>query len=242
MRRPKKLLGVSADAKTVKGEKKGYLTGILYLAPSNTSGIIDVCANASEGCKASCLNTAGRAGMFPAILRSRKAKTVWLVKDPTSFEAQLVKDIEALIRKAEREDMIPCVRINGTSDLPKIAWKMAERFPNVQFYDYTKHPAPWKHTRANYHLTFSLSETNEASALEALAHGINVAVPFFTKRSEPLPPTFLGVPVIDGDETDLRFLDKQRGVIVGLRAKGKAKKDCTGFVRQSDLVQIGNKL
>jgi hypothetical protein len=241
-KQPKHLLGVSADAKTVKGEKKGYLTGIMYLAPANTSGVINVCANASEGCKASCLNTAGRAGMFPMILEARKAKTLWMVNDYDTFEAQLVRDIEALVRKAERENMTPCVRVNGTSDLPKLAWKMAARFPNVQFYDYTKHPAPWMHTRENYHLTFSLSETNEAQAREALAHGVNVAVPFFVKKGKPLPTTFLGVPVIDGDETDLRFLDKAKGVVVGLRAKGKAKKDCTGFVRQPELVQIGGSL
>jgi hypothetical protein len=238
-KRPANLLGVSADAKTIKGEKKGVLTGIMYLAPADTSDVINVCANASEGCKASCLNTAGRAGIFPAILEARKAKTKWMVNDPTSFKAQLVKDISALDRKAQRENMTPAVRINGTSDLPKLAWEMAEKFPHMQFYDYTKHPRPWEHTRPNYHLTFSLSENNEPQAREALAHGINVAVPFFVKKGAPLPKEYLGVPVIDGDETDLRFLDKEKGVVVGLRAKGRAKKDTTGFVKANpDLVQI----
>ena len=44
-----------------------------------------------------------------------------------------------------------------------------------------------------------------------------------------LPKTFKGLPVIDGDKDDLRFLDPQ-GVIVGLIAKGKAKQDKSGFV------------
>jgi len=170
---------------------------------------------------------------------ARKAKTKWMVKDPESFKAQLGKDIEALVRKSERLGMTPAVRINGTSDLPKLAWEMAEKYPDVQFYDYTKHPRPWEHTRPNYHLTFSLSETNEAAAKAALDHGVNVAVPFFVKKGAPLPKEFLGRPVIDGDLTDLRFLDKGDGVVVGLRAKGRAKKDVTGFVKHNpDLVQI----
>jgi len=35
--------------------------------------------------------------------------------------------------------------------------------------------------------------------------------------------------VVDGTETDLRFLDPQ-GVIVGLVANGEGKKDTSGFV------------
>ena len=38
--------------------------------------------------------------------------------------------------------------------------------------------------------------------------------------------------VVNGDESDLRFLDP-RNSIVGLKAKGKAKKDTTGFVVNS---------
>jgi hypothetical protein len=58
----------------------------------------------------------------------------------------------------------------------------------------------------------------------ALSNGMNVAAVF-----HKVPETYLGRTVINGDETDLRFLDP-KGVIVGLKAKGKAKKDTTGFV------------
>lgn len=250
-----KLLSVNADAKTVKGVKKGYLTGILYLSPANESGVANLCTNASPGCMAACLYTAGRAAFFPRINEARRKKTLWLLNDRQGFIRQLEKDIEALVRQAKREGMIPAVRLNGTSDLPWLGLLVSQKFPKVQFYDYTKHPKPWLRVTPNYHLTFSLSELNMKDALECLEHGINVAVVFDTKRGQPLPKTWNGYKVVDGDETDLRFKNgrhneglggfrpgslKLHGVIIGLRAKGRAKKDCTGFVqRVQNLVTIG---
>jgi hypothetical protein len=231
-----KLLSVSADAKTIKGKKYGYLTGILYLAPSDISGI-NVCAKATNGCKAGCLFTAGRAGMFPKINEARIRKTHELFSDRQAFLNQLRRDIETLLRKAERDKLIPCVRLNGTSDLPWLALILAEEYPNVQFYDYTKLPKAYARTRPNYHLTFSHSESNLADCLDSLQHGVNVAVVFDTKRNKPLPEQWHGFPVTDGDTSDLRFTDSQ-GVVIGLRAKGKAKKDCSGFVESSKLVTI----
>lgn len=236
-----KLLSVSADAKTVKGEKKGYLTGILYLAPASSSGT-NVCANASPGCIRGCLNTAGRAAIFPAILRARVRKTRELFADKEAFSAQLAKDISSLERRAQRQGLTPCVRINGTSDLPWLALRIAREFYHVQFYDYSKHVRVWERTLPNYSITFSHSETNLDACLETLAHGCNVAVVFDTKKGQPLPAEWHGYRVIDGDESDLRFLDPRRatGVVVGLRAKGRARKDCSGFVQSStqQLVQI----
>jgi hypothetical protein len=253
------LLSVSSDAKTVKGEKKGWLTGILYLAPADESGVINLCTSSSPGCRESCLYTAGRAALFPMINQSRIRKTKWYVDQPFQFREQLIKDIAALERKAKREGFRPCVRLNGTSDLPKLAHAIAPLFPKIQFYDYTKHPRPWERTLPNYHLTFSLSETNIKYALEALEHGVNVAVVFDTKKGQPMPKTWNGYKVYDGDQTDLRFkngsakfnnssshpsnagLTKLTGIIIGLRAKGRAKKDCTGFVIRNynpNLIQI----
>lgn len=225
-----KLLSVSSDAKTIKGEKQGYLTGILYLAPASTSGI-NVCAMATEGCKNGCLSKAGRAAIFPAIEKARIRKTRELFANRNAFLLQLEKDIKALVRKASREDLIPCVRLNGTSDLPWLALELADWFPEVQFYDYTKLPQAWTRTRSNYHLTFSHSESNETECVNALSHGLSVAVVFDTRKGRELPDTWHGFKVIDGDVSDLRFLDTPASVI-GLRAKGKiAKHDCTsGFV------------
>lgn len=225
------LLSVGADAKTVKGQKKGYMTGILYLAPATESGVMNTCTNSTPGCRAACLFTAGRAAYFPAINRARIRKTEWLAKDREGFLARLEKDIIAVIAKAKRENYIPCFRLNGTSDLPWLGIYFSDKFPDVQFYDYTKHPKPWMRVKDNYHLTFSLSESNIDDALEALEHGVNVAVVFHTKRGKPLPKTWRGFKVFDGDQHDLRFKTAPKARIIGLRAKGRAKKDCTGFVQ-----------
>lgn len=235
------LLSVNADAKTRKGTKRGYLTGICYLAPAQESGVMNTCPKSTAGCRESCLYTAGRASVFPAIIRTRIERTRMLATDRYQFRAQLSKEISALVRKAERSDMVPAVRVNGTSDLPQLAREMAAQFPEVQFYDYTKIPRPWERVTANYHLTFSLSESNLPDALAALEHGINVAVVFTTRRGQPLPTVWRGYQVIDGDLTDLRFLDSkptgQRGVVIGLRAKGRAKRDSSGFVQIQPLAQ-----
>lgn len=230
-----KLLG-TANAKTVKGEKMGYLTFIMYLAPSNESGY-QTCPMASEGCSAACLFTAGM-GKFDNVRGPRIRKTRYFFEDRGGFMTDLVSDIEKGIRQAGRKGMIPVFRLNGTSD---IRWETVpcERdgtiypnvmtaFPDVQFYDYTKLPNR-RNVPSNYHLTFSRSESNDAHIPFALSNGMNVAVVFDTKKKDPLPSDYRNLPVVDGDDTDLRFLDIS-GAIVGLRAKGDAKKDDSGFV------------
>jgi hypothetical protein len=221
-----KLLTVG-NTKTTKGESQGYLTFILHLAPSKLSGY-QTCPMASAGCAAACLNTAGR-GRFTRTQEARIRKTRWFFEDRETFMAQLAKDIEAAIRKAERLGMTPVFRLNGTSDLrwetvPVFGFNnIMEMFPSVTFYDYTK-LSNRTNLPPNYHLTFSRSESNEQQVYDVVLTNINVAVVFNT-----LPETYLGRQVIDGTETDLRFLDP-KGVVVGLLAKGKAKVDQSGFV------------
>lgn len=211
------------NQKTAKGEKLGYLTAIMHLAPAKLSGK-NVCPKASNGCEKACLNTAGR-GIYNTTQKARIAKTLRYFNDTVQFEKDLESDILAVIRKAQRENKKVAIRINGTSDIPKLAIKFAQKFPNVQFYDYTKIAKTFdKELPKNYHLTFSRSETNEIEALEILKRGFNVAVVF-----NKLPKKYKGFEVVNGDDTDLRFLDK-KGVIVGLKAKGKALKDTSGFV------------
>jgi len=227
-----KLLNIDANAKTVKGQGRGYMTAILYLAPADESGY-EVCPMASAGCRKACLNKAGM-GAFSTVQAARIAKTRLYFEDRAAFMAQLVSEVRAFIRKAIKLGLIPVVRLNGTSDIP---WErvpvegranIMELFPSVQFYDYTK-----RHNRrnlpANYHLTFSLAEDNDSRAGAAATNGANIAVVF---RTDKFPTTFMGMPVVDGDTDDLRFLDG-RGVVVGLKAKGPAKKDTSGFVRDA---------
>jgi len=234
----KYLLNVDQNAKTIKGQKKGYMTGVMYLAPYKLSGI-NVCAFASKGCAGACLNTAGR-GIFSNVQKARVEKTKRYFADKPLFVADLEKDIQRLINKAKRNNLIPVVRLNGTSDLSWEATGIMAKFPKIKFYDYTKNPFRMRlflqgKMPKNYHLTFSLSENNMVEAVEILTGGGNVAMVFDTPKSKAFPKTYKGFKVVDGDLSDLRFLDK-KGVIVGLHAKGKARKDTkSGFVQDGNL-------
>lgn len=234
-----------ANPKIAKNGKLGVLAAPLHLAPARLSGY-ETCPQRSAGCTAGCLNTAGNPAYAEGKAKARNARTKLYFEARPVFMAQLVKEIAALVRRAERAQMEPAVRLNVTSD---IAWErvpcvvdgvqhrsVMDAFPDVQFYDYTKVnkraiaaalDAGWP---VNYHLTFSLTEANDEQAARVLQVGGNVAVAFHAKRGKPLPASFMGRPVIDGDEHDFRPADVA-GVIVGLRAKGQAIGDTSGFVR-----------
>ncbi len=230
----RKLL-TTGNPKTAKGEGLGYLTAILHLAPFDLSGR-NVCPDATAQCVALCLNTAGRGGIFAkgettnAIQRARIRKTRYFFANRSTFLAQLANEIRCHVRNAKRHGLTPAIRLNGTSDLAfeRFARGLFEAFPDVTFYDYTKsfqrmssylNQNDWP---KNYSLTFSRSESNAKECSRVLASGGNVAVVFSTRQGETLPAKWNGYRIIDGDTTDLRFLDPFR-VIVGLRAKGKAK-------------------
>ena len=221
-----KLLTID-NAKTTKGEKLDILTGILYLAPAKISGY-EVCPQRSIGCTLACLYTAGM-GIFSNVQKARINKTKMFFEDREAFLKILRKDIVALEKKAVKLGMKPAVRLNGTSDINWVRFNIMKDFPNVQFYDYTKVIKNLTKSIPNYNITFSRNEANDDDCKEALKKGFNVAVVFSTKKGEELPIRWQNYPVVDGDETDVRFLDNS-GSIVGLRAKGQAKKDILGFV------------
>jgi hypothetical protein len=223
----------TANSKIKKGEALGFLTFGIHLAPSTKSGY-NTCQHSSIGCAAACLDTAGH-GIFATVQAARIAKTKFFFQDKALFMAQLVKEIAAAIKSAQKKNLVPCFRLNLTSDLPweKITLNgktVFDLFPQVTFYDYTKSAQRMTAFLAgefpsNYQLTFSRSESNEKFVNAILASGGNVAVVF----RGSLPETYKGRRVISGDESDLRFLDPQN-VVVGLVEKGKAKKDSSGFV------------
>ncbi len=247
-KQPRKELLTQHNLKTQKGESKGFLTGVMHMMPSDLAGYGNVCPCASPECRKMCLNTAGVWANAPAIQNSRRMKTELYFKNRPQFMADLRKSIQSLVRKAEKNGLTPAVRINGTSDLPQVAMEMAKEFPQVQFYDYTKIPQPWKRQLPNYHITFSRSEINDKETMEALEHGVNVAVVFAIGKGEPMPKEWRGYKVINGDEHDLRFLDKLEGegdgpFVIGLSGKGKAKGKNKGtesgfVVDPKSLVQI----
>jgi hypothetical protein len=216
------LLNYYSQTKMAKGEKFGYKTAILHLAPYKLSGK-NVCPKASKECIAFCLNTSGR-GQMNSVQKFRVNKTKLFWKDRQKFLEQLSKEVGQLKKRARKQGFKFAVRLNGTSDL---AWhrfsSLMQDHPDVIFYDYTKVYNHLDHDLKNYKITFSASGSNNTECAAALKAGHNVAYVFKNK----LPKKFQGKRVIDGDKHDLRFLDP-RGVVVGLLAKGSAKKAAAG--------------
>jgi len=240
----------TGNPKILKGQKQGYNTYILHLAPADLSGH-ETCPKRTAGCTSACLNTAGRGGMFKkgettnVIQKARIRKTQLFFNNRDEFFVQLINDIKLAIRQSEKQGLIPVFRLNGTSDLSFEKYDVLgtgqnifQMFPNVQFYDYTKILGRKVKHIPNYHLTFSAADGNDKDVAKAIEQGYNVATVFGLKKTQPMPERYNGLPVFNGDESDLRFLDPQ-GVIVGLYAKGKAKKDTSGFVK---MVQAGPSL
>lgn len=256
---PKSLLTLG-NPKVAKGSKHGVNTAIMHLAPEKRAGTINVCPHATAGCAAACLNTAGRGGIgldadgLNVIQAARIQRTRYFKRDRAGFLAMLVAEVAKHERLSVKHGVRPAVRLNGTSDLPWEKFPVVRdgveyphifaAFPGITFYDYTKWPVRLRaDVRAipNYSLTYSCADglKSEDESGRALAAGINVAAVFAVKRGADLPAWHAigGVlaRVIDGDETDLRFMDpcEETGVIVGLRAKGDAIGDTSGFVRHA---------
>lgn len=232
-----KLLGTSS-AKTQKGEKFEYTTYIMYLAPAvqNSKGI-DLCPMRSKGCTKACLFTSGR-GKFTTVEKARVNKTEFYVNSRHQFLHELFEQVHKIVRRHKKaklpKDMYKkfCIRLNGTSDINFLRQKIDgkniyETFPDIQFYDYTKnHFQLLSNSYDNYHITFSRDETNEETAVKLISDGFNAAFVF----EKYIPKTYKGYTVLNGDETDLRFLDKRGGYIIGLKYKKSKDNEPNEFV------------
>lgn len=230
---PKNLLSVN-NTKTVKGEKYGYKTYIMYLSPykQNSKGI-NLCSHASAGCAKACLFSSG-AARFTAVQAGKINKTEYFLADRKAFLLQLHNEITKIKKKHKGTNIIPVFRLNGTSDIPFEKFKIEddknifELHSDVQFYDYTKNYIRFeKELPSNYHLTFSMSETNGEKSFELLNKSYNVAMVFGVRKEEDLPTEYKGFKVINGDESDLRFKD-EKNVIVGLKYKLLTGKGTSG--------------
>lgn len=238
-RLPEKLLGIDTNAKTIKGEKYGIKTAILYLMPAEQSGV-QLCAMAgTAGCEKGCLFKAGR-GAMNSVMLSRLRKTLFFNQYPELFMQQLHNELIRERAKAKRKGYKLIVRLNGTSDIrfeniPVSGYaNIMQAVPDIQFYDYTK-LANRKNVPANYDLTFSYSGVPAYApyVAKAVAKGERIAVVFRNRSIVEAMlangETFLGLPIVDGDNSDIRHLEP-KGVIVALYAKGPARKDQSGFV------------
>lgn len=235
---PTSLLSTNND-KTIKGEKKGYITYIMYLAPhtQNSKGI-NLCSHASKGCAKACLFNSG-AARFDRVQNGKINKTEYYLANRKNFMLKLHNEITKIEAKFKDSDTIPTVRLNGTSDIPFEKFKIVddknifELHPNIQFYDYTKNYLRFeKELPKNYHLTFSMSEDNKDICFDLLSKGHNVAMVFAVKNENELPTEYQGYKVINGDEDDLRFLDEQN-VIVGLKYKYLTGKNTKGVNKEN---------
>lgn len=226
----------TSNAKTAKNSLKTF---ILYLSPYNlNSKGINICPKASKGCAAACLYTAGR-GAFSNVQKARQNKTEYYLRDKQGFINNLAFQIMKEYSKAKRTNTKIAFRLNGTSDIDFIyllqkyaSLDIATLQDHAIFYDYSKILGKCKKYlgHPNYVLTFSRAEDNEKETEEAIKLGINVSAVF----SDDLPNTYKGAKVVDGDESDLVMI-YNKGVILGLKAKGKAKKDTSGFVINTNL-------
>lgn len=231
--KPKSMLRLDGNAKTVKGNKKGFKTAILYLTPANGSGS-NMCALAALAlCIDPCLNTAGR-GAMSNVQMARLRKTLFFLQFQSEAVDMIKRDIARYAAQCEREGFTLLVRLNGTSDIRWENYGIIQAFPHITFYDYTKIPNR-KNIPANYDLTFSYSGVTSFRQFVEIAkqNGNRLAVVFRNRaivdRMLANGEMFEGLPVVDGDDTDIRHLDP-RGAVVALYAKGKAKQDISGFV------------
>lgn len=243
------LTAPESNPKVAKNGKIGVLTAPLHLAPFDLSGF-QVCPQASAGCAAACLHTAGNPAYMAGKDQSRKDKTQAYFKHRDAFLALLAFEIAALVRKAKSLGMQPGIRLNATSDLPWEVRKIdvdgtkvliMDYFSEVEFYDYTK---VTKRALAycngqmpiNYHLTFSKTEDNDADVIKVLSEGGSVAMVFASKERKDWHSAMAkfwggeGYPdIINGDEHDFRPADPHN-IILALKAKGDARNDTSGFV------------
>ena len=236
-----KLMFTNGNPKTDKNLKieslKKYWIKRLNLAPAKISGY-ETCGSRSIGCTDACLNEAGNPVFMPQKTLGRVNRTHLLFKEEAKFISMITREIRNHEILCKKYDLKPVIRLNTTSDVmfERKKFSFMQNFPNVQFYDYTKHfnrvmKSLKGQLPSNYHLTFSRNEVNDFQATQVLKAGGNVAVVF---RKE-LPATYKGFKVVNGDEHDLRFLDP-KNVVVGLKEKltlnkaGKLGKDNSGFV------------
>ncbi|QDP53050.1 MAG: hypothetical protein GOVbin3107_48 [Prokaryotic dsDNA virus sp.] len=228
----KNLLSKGGNAKINKNEVTTYN---LSLAPykQNAKGT-NICPKASKGCALACLFTAGR-GKFTNVQQARINKTNYYLFDRQKFINQLAKEINKIAIKSKLTNEIFALRLNTLSDVDFVYQlkKYADldllnddTYKNIIVYDYTAIPGKVKkYLDTRYHVTLSRKEDNEQDVMNVLNAGGNVSIVF---RNE-LPDTYKGFKVVDGDKTDLE-MTKYKNVVLGLKAKGDAKKDTTGFV------------
>jgi hypothetical protein len=215
-----------SDNEKLKLAGEEYLVYGIQLAPADIAGF-EVCPQASEECRKACIFTSGRGRMTPVKLGRIKRKLAFF-HHRELFLKHLIYEINSKLKYCKKNGLKLAIRLNVFSDIKweRVFPEIFSIFPMVQFYDYSKIASRFNSDYKlpnNYHLTFSRSENTSLEFIhDLIGRGINVAIPFDCGKHE-LPSQWEGIPIIDGDLHDSRFMD-DRGVIVGLSAKGDGKK------------------
>jgi hypothetical protein len=228
------------STKTAKSFDRGVYSPVQYWAHHDIGGV-NVCAWASPECIRGCLDDSGRM-VFKSVKEAHLRRKMLFIHDRSQYWRDVLHDINYGIVKAYQLGMEFACRMNGTQDMPweripvvvdgkRYANSIMEMYSSIQFYDYTKYPI-WKRRESvgrwpeNYDLTFSRSEVNHNLVMAHLHLGYRVAAVF---PDDNFPDTWKGYKVISQVEDDFTY-KKPHGTILGLCAKGKAKKDTSGFV------------
>lgn len=237
------------NEKTPKGEAKGYLQAIVYLAPHTLGGGKNLCAHSTAACRAGCLYTAGR-GRTPRVEQARLRRTHLYLNDRDAFFDELIGELVRVQAEADKHGLILAIRLNGTSDV------LFEReiidgrtlfdfFPRAVWFDYTRTPSAHRRVPAAWHLTFSLADDPLSYAIDHLMAGRSVAAVVPLAEKEAAPDWFalggIEVQVIDGETDDLRFLDPSPSLVL-LKPKGRLLKPGNPMVRSGlihGLIQAG---
>lgn len=240
--------GINVSGKIIKARKVNKtITYCVYLAPESTSGY-NVCSHSTPECRKGCLATSGRAAIeiwshSNMIHDCRVKKTKLFHEEQEFFMQWLMAEINSHSKLAIANGYDFAVRLNGTSDIDWASLKINifDAMPHINFYDYTKNPNKFYNKPENYSLTLSYTGRNWDKCKELLDNGFNVAMVFNSPSHKPIPTSFEGYKVIDGDITDLRIKD-EAGIIVGLHWKKIADAKLNDEVRNSCfVVQLDDK-
>ena len=158
-------------------------------------------------------------GVFDNVRDSRQAKTDWLMADREGFITQLCKELVNFEKLCAKTGVVPYVRLNVISDVQwelKAYGAIPDRFPNINFFDYTKMAKRLTKLPRNYELMFSYSKAIAYEKQVAVA--LNTDAPMSVVGIGPMPDRYLGKDVVSGDISDIENL-KHRNKVLWLTYK-----------------------
>ena len=250
------------SAKAIKAGGYGYLNAIHYMAPASTAGVGNLCAHASLECIALCLGTySGQAAMVAdlengtnSVRESRKYKARLFMKNRAVYMNETARAIIKILRKADRENLIPCIRLNGSTDISwerirfkidaKTSKALAVYYGEIESVDIdeTYYESREFTLLSLFPIVQFVDYTKNPKRLYSKPSNLDLTLSYSARNSADcvkalldghnvamvfhggLPDWFAGFPVIDGDKHDLRHLDAKGGFIVGLSPKGNKAK------------------